>query len=140
MDEENRQPQSSPQRDESEDLEAHRSFVREMNSAFGTVYGYGGAAVLLVVAGLLVVGWRLGQLTSPLLWLGTVVIFLASLFVLRMIVRRRAERLLERIRQYCEVNDLTVQQLREHFEREDTYPYFDSIFEIVERRRQITSD
>ncbi|MFW5966301.1 MAG: hypothetical protein ACOCV2_02230 [Persicimonas sp.] len=118
---------------EEEGLEGHRSFVREMNRAFGAVYGYGGAAVLAVTAAVPVVGWWLGELTSPLLWLFGVIVFLGGLYVLRMVVRRRAGRLHERIERYCEANELSVDRLREHFHGEATYPYFDSIFEVVER-------
>lgn len=133
MNETSEEKESPADEPEDGDLEAHRSFVREMNGAFGVVYGYGGAVVLAVTAAVPVVGWRLGELTSPLLWLAAVIVFLGGLYALRMVVRRRAGRLHERIERYCEVNELSVDRLREHFRGEATYPYFDSIFEVVER-------
>lgn len=128
--------QSADDNEQHEAMEVHRSFVREMNGAFGTVYGYGGAVVLALTVATPLVGWQFGALKSPLLWLATVLVFLGSLFALRLVVRRRAERLVGRVRQYCEVNDVSADALRDHYADEETYPYFNSMFEVVERRRQ----
>ena len=114
--------------------EEHRAFVREMNNAFSSVYGYGGAAVMAIAGSVLLVGWNLGQLTTPLIWLIAVSTFLVGLFVLRIFVRRRAKSLRERIRQYCDINDLSVDELRERWADDEAYPYFEAIFEVVERR------
>lgn len=140
MDEQARQAEQAaepPAQGAQQQFEAHRQFVREMNSNFATVYGYGGAAVLAVAASVLLVAWNLGVLWTPLPWIGAVTAFLVGLFVLRLFVRRRAQKLLDNIRQYCEINDLTVEELRERFADDELYPYFESIFEVVERRRQL---
>jgi FtsH-binding integral membrane protein len=140
MDEQEKSQDSPPQQPpqaSSHDAEAHRGFVREMNSAFSLVYGYGGAVVLVLAAGVLLVAWNLGLLWTPAPWVLAVTVFLVGLFVLRIFVRRRANHLLDSIRQYCEINDLTVEQLRSRYADEALYPYFDSIFEVVERRRQL---
>lgn len=117
--------------------DAHRGFVREMNRGFATVYGYGGAAVLAVMAAVVVVAASVDALGSPLTWIGTVVGFLLSLFVLRIFVSRRAHRLVERMHQYCQINDISVDDLRQRYAGEGLYPYFESIFEVVERRQQL---
>ncbi|MFP4600465.1 MAG: hypothetical protein ACLFVJ_19580 [Persicimonas sp.] len=132
-------PQAVEKADD-EVVDEHRGFVREMNSAFSSVYGYGGGAVLAALAAVVVAGWQFGRLGSPLLWIAAVVIFLGSLFVLKIFVRRRAERLLERIRQYSEVNDISPEILRERYGQEGLYPYFDSIFEVVERAQHIRDE
>ncbi len=117
--------------------EVHRGFVREMNSSFGTVYGYGGAAVLAATAAVVALGATFDKLGSPLIWIGAVLSFLGGLFVLRIFVHRKAKRMLDRLRQYCEVNDLSVDELRQRYTGEGLYPYFESIFEVVERRQKL---
>jgi Flp pilus assembly protein TadB len=127
-----------PQKRPSEvDRDAHRGFVREMNKAFASVYGYGGAAVIALVAAGVALAANFGVLGSPLVWIGAVTLFLVALFVLRIFVRRRAQRMLERIRQYCSVNDLSSDEFRQRFGGEGLYPYFESIFEVVERRQKL---
>ena len=61
-------------------------------------------------------------------------VFLVGLFVLRVFVARRALRLLAEIEQYCARHQLGVQEVRRRFTRNETYPFFDSIFEVAERR------
>lgn len=117
--------------------DSHRGFVREMNSAFATVYGVGGVGVIATTLAVVLAAYQFGQLGSPLVWIAAVVVFLVSLFVLRIIVRRRALGLLEKIGQYCQVNDLTVDQLRERYASDKLYPYFASIFEVIERRDRL---
>ncbi|QDG52946.1 hypothetical protein FIV42_20020 [Persicimonas caeni] len=117
--------------------DAHRGFVREMNRGFATVYGYGGAAVLAVTAAVVGVAATFDALGSPLTWIGAVVAFLLGLFVLRIFVSRKAHRMLDRMRQYCEVNEVTVDELRARYTGEGLYPYFESIFEVVERRQKL---
>lgn len=117
--------------------DAHRGFVREMNRGFATVYGYGGAAVLVVTAAVVAVAATFDALGSPLTWIGAVVCFLLGLFVLRIFVSRRAHRMLERMHHYCEVNDISVGELRKRYTGEGLYPYFESIFEVVERRQKL---
>ena len=120
-----------------ENGEEHRAFVREMNDKFSVVYGYGGAAVMAVAGSVLLIGWNLGLLWTPLIWILAVTAFLVGLFVLRLFVRRRAKRLADQVRQYCEINEITVDQLRERWGDQHRYPYFTAIFEVIERRRQL---
>lgn len=131
------QPVNAPNEAAEADQDVHRGFVREMNSGFATVYGYGGAAVLAATAGIVAVAAALDALGSPLTWIGAVVAFLVGLFVLRIFVRRKAERLLARLHQYCEVNEVTVDSLRQRYAGDGLYPYFESIFEVVERRQKL---
>jgi uncharacterized membrane protein len=119
------------------DLDTHRGFVREMNNAFSSVYGYGGAAVLALTASVVALAANFGWLASPLVWIATVVVFLVALFVLRIVVRRRAERLHHRIQQYCALNDIPVDEFRDRFKAEGVYPYLESIFEVIERRQEL---
>ena len=123
-----------------EALDDHRPFVRELDRKFSTVYGVGGAAVL--GSGLAVIGfaWWRNLLGEPNIWALAVTVVLVSLFVLRLFVRRRAERYLSSIREYCRANDVDPQQLREHFDEGERYPYFQSVFETVERREKLRSE
>lgn len=133
------EPQKSKD-DAPEPPEEHRGFVREMNRAFSGVYGYGGAAVFLLSGGVLVLAALWGALWSPLTWIAALSTFLLAFFVLRIVVRRRARRLLGRIEQYCEANQLEVDALRERYSREGLYPYFESIFEVIERHPRLSNE
>ncbi len=117
--------------------DSHRGFVREMNNAFSAVYAVGGISVVALTVAVGVVAAQLGALASPLTWIAAVGVFLVGLFVLRVIVRRRALRLRERIRAYCQANDVPVDELRQHYDDGEAYPYFASIFEVIERREQL---
>jgi hypothetical protein len=119
------------------DRDAHRGFVREMNQGFSSVYGYGGAVMVAVIAGGLVVAAKFGLLGSPLVWIAAVVLFLVGLFVLRIVVGRRARRMYERIDQYCAINEVPIEEFRERYSGEGLYPYFESIFEVLERRQKL---
>jgi hypothetical protein len=120
-----------------EQADAHRGFVREMNKSFSSVYGYGGMAVIAASAAVPLVGWQLGVLGSPVTWSLAVVALLVGLFVVRIFVRRRAQRLRDRIRKYCEINDISAEALRERFGEDSLYPFFASIFKVVERRESM---
>lgn len=117
--------------------ETHRPFVREFDRKFASVYGFGGAAVVIISAMVPLIGWSLSALGSPITWSLCVTVFLISVFVLRIFVRRRAERYRRAIGDYCDVNDIDVERLREAYVDEDIYRYFESIFETIERREKL---
>ncbi|MGM0558867.1 MAG: hypothetical protein ACQEVA_20940 [Myxococcota bacterium] len=120
--------------------ETHRPFVRELNRDFASVYGFGGAAVLLVTAAVPLVGWFLSALASPITWSVCVTVLLVSIFVLRAFVRRRARRYRTAIDDYCRVNEIDAQRLREAYIDENMYPYFEAIFETIERREELLAE
>jgi hypothetical protein len=120
--------------------ETHRPFVRELNRSFASVYGFGGAAVLVSTALVPLVGWLMSALASPITWSMCVTIFLVSIFALRAFVRRRARRYRTAIDDYCEVNEVDPQRLREAYLDENMYPYFEAIFETIERREKLLAE
>lgn len=117
-----------------EALERHRAFVRETDKAFSTSYGVGGAAVLGAGAIVIVIGWLFGALGYAAVWVVAVTSSLGSLWVLRTYIRGRRHVLQERLQQYCEVNDLDPEQLRDYYANEGIYPYFLSLFGTEPRR------
>ena len=120
--------------------DAHRAFVREIHNGLAGTYGFGGGVVLLVVVGLLVATWWFGTLWSPVPWLLAVTVGLSGLFVVRLLVYRRVDDYWRRLQGYCDQNDLSVQQLRAYYNQEETYPFFEVLFELQERRQKRLSD
>lgn len=115
--------------------ESHRGFVREIARGVSFAYGLGGTAVLAILAGLLTWGFMAGHLLSPLLWIGTIVAGLTGLFVVRMVVYRRADSLYQRLESYCEANALEPSELRSRYA--DVFPFFEALFDLRERRQRI---
>jgi uncharacterized membrane protein len=120
-----------------EEMEQHRPLIREVDRSLGTTYGYGGGAVLLAVAAVLLGGWWTVGLVSGITWLSAITVALIGLFVVRSIVRRRARRLYDRVQAYCRANDIDVERLRSHYRGEDFYDFFEALFELEERRRRL---
>ena len=118
-------------------LEEHRPFVRELDRKFSSVYGFGGAAVLGCAGAVLLFAWWRGLLWEPTIWALTLTVGLVALFVLRLFVRRRAKHYLTSVRDYCRANEMEPAELREYFDGGERYPYFEAIFETIERRRQL---
>ena len=109
--------------------ERHRPIVRETDKSFSRVYGFGGAAVLLAGAAVLVVAWVAGILWHLATFVIAVTLILVGLFVLRGVVNRKRKELRESVESYCQLNDIDLAQLREHYAAEGIYPYFDALFE-----------
>jgi uncharacterized membrane protein len=120
-----------------EEMEKHRPLIREVDRSLGTTYGYGGGAVLLAVAAVVLGGWWTVGLTSAITWLSAITVALVGLLVVRGIVRRRARRLYKRVQAYCQANDIDVERLRSHYRGEDFYDFFEALFELEERRRRL---
>lgn len=129
--------QSKPGIPEEFDPSDHRAFIRQINKSLALAYGFGGGAVLLGVAVLLVVAWWVGWIWSPLTWLAAVVGALIGMLVVRMVVYRRVDRLYDRLRSYCEANDVEPAVLRAHYDDDQLYPYFQALFELKERRKRL---
>jgi len=123
-----------------DEAEAHRAFVREIHRGLASVYAWGGGLVVVSAAALLVGGWYRGILLEPLLWVGTVLVGLVGLLVVRWLVYRRADQLWERVRGYCRANDVEPGALRTHFGDDPMYQFFDALFELRERRRRSGDD
>ena len=143
MIDEQRQPVTSEQNDDVADdtfAETHRPFVRELDRKFASVYGFGGAAVLATTVAVPVIGWTMGALASPITWSLCVTILLVAFFVLRAFVRQRARKYRRTIDDYCKVNEIEAEQLRETYIDENMYPYFESIFETLERRERLLAE
>jgi len=104
------------------------------------VYAWGGAIVVLVVLGLIGMGWYRGLLAEPLVWIGAVLTGLLGLLVVRWRVYRRADALWERVEGYCEANEVDAATLRAHFGDDSMYQFFDALFELRERRRKFAEE
>ena len=127
--------------DESEpSSDAHRAFVREIHNGLAGAYGFGGGLVVVGVIGMLAAFTWFGTLWSPVPWLLAVTVGLIGLFLVRMLVYRRVEDYWRRLQGYCDQNDLPVDQLRAHYAEEDTYPFFEVLFELQERRQRRLTD
>lgn len=118
--------------------EAHRGFVREMDSKLGKAYGMGGAAVVGVMIAVVVLGWVLGMLTQASLWILGATTALFALYMARRRIYSLRDRMRVRVERYCEVNDLQARILHEYYQSENMYPFFAAIFE--ERPQRISAD
>jgi hypothetical protein len=112
-------------------LEQHRTLVRETDKTLANIYGYGGGAVLAVFGGVELIGYLLGFPWMALPIAATSL--LVALFVLRTFVNRKRGEYLDRVRAYCELNDVDPEALREYYTAEGIYPYFVALFETRER-------
>lgn len=113
------------------------AFVREIDRQFGRVYSRGGLAILAAIAlfcGLAVALFGVETLKMARLWIGLVLVFLVSLFVLRIFVARRALELLAKTQAYCGTHNLDIGALRAEHTKNETYQFFESVFEVAERR------
>ena len=115
-------------------VEQHRAFVRMISRRFSYVYAGGGITLLLTIVGSIGGAWWWGYLWSPYPWLGAITGGLIVLVLLRSIVGRRARTLAERVQSYCEANDIDVETLRNYYRRQEMYPFFDALFDVLERR------
>ena len=113
---------------EDDGLERHRALVRETDRRFATVYGAGGASVLVAGVAVLVIAAALGAIWTFLPWILSVTVVLMALFVLRSVVNHRREALRTQVHQYCELNGLDWQALRDYYESDGLYPYFSALF------------
>ena len=109
--------------------EAHRGFVREMDSYLGKAYGTGGGVVVTVLLGVVLVGWWMGWLTQATLWVPGITATLGALYLVRRWIYDRRDRLRERVQRYCEANDVVPALLYDYYEDQNTYPFFVAIFE-----------
>lgn len=118
---------------EEQPLEAHRPFVRDLNHEVSGAYGYGGMAVLAVLA--LYAGglfwWN--AYTHIASWLAGIAIVLAALKVLSVVINRRKERARTRLLAYCETNGIASNRLKEYFVQDDMYPFFAAIVDDPKR-------
>lgn len=118
--------------------EAEEEFVREVDRQLGRVYSRSGLAVIAAIAlfaGLSVTLFGPETLKMARLWIGLVLVFLLSLFVVRILVVRRALDLLAKIQTYCLANDLQINALRAEHTKNGAYKFFESVFEVAERRK-----
>lgn len=122
------------------DEERHRPLIREINRSLSASYGYGGGAVLLVTALVVAIGAALGGLLSLSTWFFAITIALLSLFVLSAVLRRRRAAMRGRFEDYCRLNGLSDEALREYFVGDGTYPYFDALFEAAGSGRSASLD
>ncbi|MFB6263297.1 MAG: hypothetical protein ABEL76_06690 [Bradymonadaceae bacterium] len=119
------------------ELERHRPFVRDLDKQVRSLYGFGGAAILAAIAGSLALWGGYGTLWTWWAWATAVVVALGGLLVLRTVVIHRAQTLVRQFRTYCETNDLEPEAIRAYFTRDDMYPYFEGLFELLDRHREL---
>ncbi|QED29465.1 hypothetical protein FRD01_19945 [Microvenator marinus] len=115
--------------DENHELEAHRPFVRDVNQEVSGVYGWGGFSILLTLSAWIGGVFLMNAETRVFSWLLALVVLLAGLKVLSGVLRKRRARTRERVSAYCDTNELQVEELREYFRQDDTYPFFMAVFE-----------
>lgn len=109
--------------------ESHRGFVREMHEQLGRAYGLGGAAVLVVFAGVFVTAAVTGWWTSPMLWVPGLTAVIAALYLVRSRIYSRRDGLRERVEKYCRVNEVDAEMLCDYYDSEQMYSFFSAIFE-----------
>ncbi|GEM_PF-5411835 len=107
--------------------EKHRAFVRDVNGRLVSIYGYGGGGVLLWGTIILVIAWYQGVLAHFATWMVTFTMMLIALYVLRNVVRREKGRARQRVRSYCEANQISDTTLRGNLDPQ-TYAYFFDLF------------
>ena len=110
-------------------MEAHRPIVRELDKAFASVYGFGGMSVVGFALIPVATAWWQGWLAEIGTWVVVITFALIALYPLRGVVNHGRERLAERFRSYCQVNDLDFAAAVSYFEADEGYPYFASLFE-----------
>lgn len=116
----------------------HEDFVRGIDRQFGRAYSLSGLVVIAAVAlfaGLAVALFGTETLRMARLWIGVVLVFLVSLFVIRIFVARRAFELLAKIQRYCQDHGLHVEAFRAAHTQNGAYQYFQSVFEVTQRRK-----
>ncbi len=118
--------------------EAHRGFVREMDTHLGKAYGSGGAVVIAALCTVIAVGWVMGWLVQWTLWMVGITTSLAVLYVARRRIYARRDRLRQRVEAYCEANEIAPAVLEQYYASQDMYPFFAAIFEA--RRPDRLSD
>lgn len=120
--------------------DARKDFVRRVNGSFAAVYSLGGLAILICLvlySGLNLYFVGFSALASASFWVGAVLLFLVGLFVLRIFVARRAFSLLAEIKAYCAEHQLDLGRFRAEFTDGDTFPFFESVFTVTERRLKL---
>lgn len=132
-------PQSPPRQWSDEQrrrAEEHRAFVREMDNRLGNAYGRGGGLVVLVGCMVVAIGWIVGWLGQPALWLGAITATLAALYGVRKRIYAHRRTLRRQVDDYCQVNGLSVELLRQYYESQQMYPFFAAIYEQVPTRSE----
>lgn len=124
---------------EAHDHEAHdhEAFVERMNAAFAATYSRAGLGVLVALTlfvGLGVTFFGLTALTAPLTWVLGLLVFLVATFVARIFVVRRAYELMAALSAYGAQHAVELHALRARYARAGAYTYFESIFQVLERR------
>ena len=114
--------------------EAHRGFVREMDTRMGNAYGRGGGVVVLVFFAVVATGWMVGWLGQLVLWLGGITLTLAALYGVRKRIYAHRRKLRKRVDTYCEVNEVSTKMLRDYYDDQQMYPFFAAIYEKEPRR------
>lgn len=128
-------------RDSREDMaEVHRGFVREMDQKMSKAYGYGGLAVLLLLVALGGLGWAVGLLAHPALWIFGVTAGIGTLFLARKSIYRYRGKLREQVQSYCAINQVNYEVLIQYFEDQDLYPFFAAIFEELPQASQTSEN
>lgn len=112
-----------------ETAEAHRGFVREMHEKLGRAYGFGGAVVLAVMAGVVVTAGAMGWWAEAMLWVPGITAVLASIYLVRNRIYSHRDDLRERVEEYCRVNDIDPDVLCDYYDSEQMYSFFSAIFE-----------
>ena len=114
--------------------EAHRGFVREMDTHLGKAYGTGGAMVMAALFTVVAVGWLMGWLMQWTLWMVATTTALATLYIARRRIYARRDRLRQRVEAYCEANEIPAALLHSYYQAQDMYPFFSAIFETPPHR------
>ncbi len=108
-------------------FEAHRAAAREFNERAQKPYSLGGLFALLAGAAPILGAWSVGQLVGALPYVMAVLMFLASLFFVRLWVRHTARRLRPELKGYCEANDLDARAFVAHYEESGDYQFLASL-------------
>lgn len=100
-------------------LDAHRAIARELHLSAQRAYTLGGGSALMAVGALLLVAIWLGQATSPLPYVASVMVFFVTLFFARRTIHAHLDRLVARLHGYCQSNDIEFGALIRYFAARD---------------------
>lgn len=108
--------------------------MRRQHETLERVYAYGGLGAFGAATLTLVLFFVFSTLAAVLPWVFASMVFLVALYIVRQRVQAAKRRLLTDVEQYCLLNELDVDALREHFAQAHTYPFFHAIFEGSRKR------
>lgn len=100
-------------------LEAHRAIARELHLSAQRAYTFGGGSALLAVGALLLLAIWMGQATTPLPYVASVMVFFVTLFFARRAIHAHLDRLVARLQGYCQSNDIEFDALIRYFAARD---------------------